>query len=99
MRVAGWAGMNVLAGEIVGVFTHVEGADQDGACGFEPLDQARVTIGGRTLAVDLRSGQCGQSGDVEQILDCKRNSRQRPEPASGGPVLVESFGSSPRPIL
>ena len=39
MRIARRAVMDVLAGEVVGVFAHVERADQHGAGGFEPLDQ------------------------------------------------------------
>ena len=39
--------MHVLAGEVVGVFAHVERADQHGAGGFQPLDQlaSRVAAG------------------------------------------------------
>ena len=42
VRIARGAVMDVLAGEVVGVFAHVERADEDGAGGFEPLDQGRV---------------------------------------------------------
>ena len=34
--------MDVLAGEVVGVFAHVERADQHRAGGFHPLDQGRI---------------------------------------------------------
>ena len=47
---------DVLAGEVVGVFAHVQRADQDRAGRFQPRDQRRVGVGGRMVAVDLRSG-------------------------------------------
>ena len=46
MRIARRAVMHVLAGEIVGVFAHVERADQDRAGGFHALDQRRVAAAG-----------------------------------------------------
>ena len=39
VRIARGAVMHVLAGEVVGVFAHVERADQHGAGRFHPLDQ------------------------------------------------------------
>ena len=42
VRIARGAVMNVFAGEVVGVFAHVERADENGAGGFEPLDQGGV---------------------------------------------------------
>ncbi len=36
--------MHVLAGEVVGVFAHIERADQHGAGGFQPLDQRRIAL-------------------------------------------------------
>ncbi len=42
VRIARWAVMDVLAGEVVGVFAHVERADQDRAGRLQPLDQRCV---------------------------------------------------------
>ena len=42
VRIARRPVVHVLAGEVVGVFAHVERADQDGAGRFEPLDQRRI---------------------------------------------------------
>ena len=42
VRIARRAVMHVLAGEVVGVFAHVERADQHRAGGFHPLDQRGV---------------------------------------------------------
>ena len=39
--------MHVLAGEVVGVFAHVERADQHGAGRLQPLDQRGVARGRR----------------------------------------------------
>ena len=71
--------MHVLAGEVVGVFAHVERADQHRAGRFEPLDQRRVARRRRALAVDLRAGERRQARDVEQVLDRERHAGERPE--------------------
>ena len=79
MRIARGAGMHVLAGEVVGVFAHVERAHQDGPGGFEPFDQNRIAGRGRPGLVDLGARQRRQARDVEQVLDRERNARQRSE--------------------
>ena len=78
VRIARRAVVAVLAGEVVGEFAHVQRADENGAGGFEPGDQRRVRIRRRTLAVDLRTGQSRHSGDVDQVLDRKRHTGERP---------------------
>ena len=47
VRIARRAVVHVLAGEVVGVFAHVERADQHRAGRFEPRDQRRVARGRR----------------------------------------------------
>ena len=47
MRIARGAVVHVLAGEVVGVFAHVERADQHRAGRLQPLDQRRVARGRR----------------------------------------------------
>ena len=47
VRIARGAVMHVLAGEVVGVFAHVERADQHRAGRFQPLDQRGVARGRR----------------------------------------------------
>src|SRR5580658_5469852 len=89
MRVVTGAVVDVFAGEIVGVFTHVERADQDGTGGFQPLDQSGVTGGRRRGAVDLRSGERREAGDVEQVLDRERNAGERSERFAAPARLVE----------
>ncbi len=81
VRIARRAVVHVFAGEVVGVFAHVERADEDRAGRFQPLDQRRVARGRRHVAVDLRAGQRRQAGDVEQILDRERHAGQRAERA------------------
>ena len=71
--------VDVLAGEVVGVFAHVERADQHRAGGLKPLDQRRVALGRRAVAVDLRAGAGRQALDVEQVLDRERHAGERPE--------------------
>ncbi len=53
MRVARGTVVHVLAGEVVGVFAHVERADENGAGGFQAFDQRRVAARGRQVAIDL----------------------------------------------
>ncbi len=79
VRIARWTVVHILAGEVVGVFAHVERADQNGAGRLQPLDQRGVARGRRMLAIDLRAGQRRQAGNVEQVLDRERNARQRAE--------------------
>ena len=72
--------VRVLAGEVVGIFAHVERADENGARLFQPLDQCRIARSRRRIAIDLRAGKRRQAGDVEQVLHRERHpskSRQR----------------------
>ena len=71
--------MHVLAGEVVGVFAHVERADENRAGRFQPLDQRGVALGRRIRAVDLRAGDGRQSGDVEQVLHREGHAGERAE--------------------
>ena len=90
--------MNILAGEVVGVFAHVERADKDGAGSFEPFDQRRVAARRRAIAVDFRSGAGRKTGHVEQVLHRERYARQRAERLAGGARTVERQGARPRPL-
>ncbi len=60
--------MHVFAGEIVGVFAHVERANQDRAGGFHAFDQRRVTGGFWQVAIDFRSSAGGKPLHVEQVF-------------------------------
>jgi hypothetical protein len=57
MRIARRAVVDVLAGEVVGVFAHVERTDEDGAGRLQPLDQRGIARRRRQIAVDFRAGQ------------------------------------------
>ena len=83
VRIMRGAIVHVLAGEIVGIFAHVERADQNGAGGFETFDQSRVASGGRRRAIDFRSGQGRHIPDVEQVLDGERHAGKRTERFAG----------------
>jgi hypothetical protein len=61
--------MAVLAGEIIGVFAHVQGADEDRPRRFEAGDQGRIGSSGRAVAIDARPCESGKPGDVNQVLD------------------------------
>ncbi len=85
--------MDVLAGEVVGVFAHVQRADEDGAGVFEPLDQGRVAVSRRILAIDLRAGQRRQAGDIEQVLHRERHAGERTERLAAGAGVVDRLGA------
>ena len=69
--------MGVLAGEVVSVLAHVQGADEDRSGRGEPLDQERVPRGRRPLAVDLRSCPGRKPCDVEQVFCRKGHAGER----------------------
>ena len=81
--------MHVLAGEVVGVFAHVERADQHGAGGFQALDQCCVTRRRRTIAVDLRARACGETRNVEQVLHREGHTGERTNIEARGNRLVD----------
>src|SRR5919197_4832350 len=91
--------VHVLAGEVVGVFAHVERADEDGARRLQPLDQRRVARGGGMLAVDLRAGERRQSSDVEQVLDREWNAREWPERVAPRVSCIKRGGGRLRALL
>ena len=69
--------MNILPGKIVGIFAHIESADEDGAREFKPLDEHGIPPSWLILAIDLGAGERGKSGNIEQILDREWYTRQR----------------------
>ena len=75
--------MHVLAGEVVGVFAHVERADQDRACGLHARDQRGVACGRRTVAVDLGACTGRQPLDIEQVLHGERHASERADRFAG----------------
>ena len=89
VRIARRAVVNVLAGEVVGVFAHVERADENRAGGLEPFDQSGVACRRRQVAVDLGAGQRRQPCDVEQIFDRERHAGERPERLAARPRIVD----------
>ncbi len=99
VRIARGAVVDVLAGEIVGVFAHVERADEDGAGRLQPLDQRRIARGRRQIAVDLGAGERRQAGNVEQVLDRERHAGQRRKPLASRPCLIERLRAGERALL
>ena len=89
--------MDVLAGEVVGVFAHVECADEHRAGRFEPRDERRIALRRRQLAVDLRAGAGRQAGDVEQVLHRERHAGKRPERSAPGVFRIEHRRALARP--
>ena len=91
--------MDVLAGEVVGIFAHVERADEHGAVRLEPLDQRGVARGRGAGPVDLGAGERGQARDIEQVLDRERHADERPEPAAARARRVDRLGLGERARL
>jgi hypothetical protein len=75
--------MGVLAGEVVGVFAHVEAAHEDRTGGFELAHQRAVALGFRAVDVDLGAGACRQPLYVEQIFYREGNARERTAMGAG----------------
>ena len=75
--------MNILAGEVVGVFAHIERADQHSAGRLQPLDQSGIARRRRKVAIDLRSGAGRQPLHIEQVLDRERHPGERADVFSG----------------
>ncbi len=88
--------VRVLAGEVVGVFAHVQRADQDGARRLELLDQRRIRRRRLALAIDLGAGAGRQAGDVKQVLDRERRAGERPERLAAGAGGVDRVGLGER---
>jgi len=63
------------------------------------LDQGGVTRCRRLIAVDLRTGQSRQSGDIEQILDRERHAGQRPQRFALFARPVDQFRAKERALL
>ncbi len=61
--------MGVLTGEVIGVFAHVEPAQQHRAGRLHALDQEGVGRRRRVVAIDLRAGARRHAFDVEEVLD------------------------------
>jgi hypothetical protein len=98
MRIARWPVVNVFAGEVVGVFAHVERADQHGAGSLQPLDQRGIARGRGKIAVDLRSGTRRQTLDVEQVLHGKRHTGERSRRFAGRDCGIDGARFFTRPF-
>ena len=90
--------MDVFAGEVVGVFAHVERADQHRAGRFHALDQRGVARRWFEVAVDLRSGAGGKTLDVEQVLHRERHAGKRADLFAGGDRSIDCAGRGARAI-
>ena len=87
--------MHVFAREIIGVFAHIERADQDRPCRLQTLDQCGIPRGRCSRAVDLRTGAGRHTCDIEQIFHRERYARERPCHFACGYKLVDI--ERPRP--
>ncbi len=97
VRIARRPVVRVLPGEVIGVFAHVERADEHRAGGFEPRDQRRVGLGRRQVAIDLGAGARRQALDVEQVLDRERRAGERPQLLARAPArasIAAAFASA-----
>ena len=98
MRIARRAVMHVLAGEVVGVFAHVERADQHRAGGFHALDQRGVARRRRKVAVDLRA-RARRQALARRTGSSPRTARRRAgRPFAGGDRGIDRAGLGARAI-
>ena len=91
VRVERGAVMGVLAGEIIGVFAHVEPAEQHRAGRLHAVDQEGVGLCRRIVAVDLRAGPRRHALDVEEVLDRVGHAGQR-QRLAGGDGRIDRVG-------
>ena len=94
VRIARRAIVRVLTREIIGVFAHVERADQNRAGCFEARQKCRVLRCRRAVPVDLGARARREPIDVEKVLDRERRASERSEarPARPGGVYSVGFG-------
>ena len=98
VRVARRAVVGVLSGEVVGVFAHVERADENRAGRFEPRDKvASASAGGRSRLI-FEPAQRRQALHVEQVLDGERRAGERAEALAAGARGVDLGGLLERPL-
>ena len=98
VRVARWAGVDVFSSEIVGVFAHVETADEYGAGRLEPTHKATVAVCRQIVVVDLRTSARDDAGDVDEVLDRKRDAGQWTDIFARGDAGIEIARSRNRPV-
>ena len=83
VRVERGAVVDVLAGEVIGVFAHVQAAEQHRAGRPHLRHQRRVGGGRRIVAVDQRAGAGDDALDVEEVLDRIGHAGERQRLARG----------------
>jgi hypothetical protein len=93
MRIARGTIVHVLAGEVIGVFAHIERADEDRAGGFETAHQHRIARRRRQIAVDFRAGAGRQAGNVDEVLHRERYAGKRPERLATRAARIERLGA------
>jgi hypothetical protein len=90
--------MDVLASKVIGVFAHIERADQHRALRFQLFDQRRVMLRRRQLAVDLGAGTRREARNIEQVLHRERHARQWAQRLAGGMRDIERFRARQRAL-
>ncbi len=97
VRVERCAVMGVLAGEVIGIFAHVEPAEEHRACRLHAADEKGVGLCRRVVAVDLGAGPRRHACDVEEVLDPVGHAGQRQALARRhGSVHRVGLGARPR---
>ena len=90
--------MNILAGEVVGVFAHIERSDHHSAGRFETFDQSGIARRRRKVSIDLRSGAGRQPLHIEQVLDRERHPGERADVFSCRDRGIDSTCLGARPF-
>ena len=88
MRIARGSVVDVFAGEVVGVFAHVERADQHGAGGFQPFDQRRIARGGGRSRLIFDPARVGRPCTSNRFFTAKGT------PASGPGFFPAAIAAS-----
>ena len=90
--------MRVLAREIVGVFAHVEGAEQHGAGSFHAGDEHGIVRLRVIAGTDLRACARGKPGDAVEVLHGIRDAGEGPELCACSARLIDGFRFGERTV-
>jgi hypothetical protein len=89
--------MGVLAGEVIGVFAHVESAGEHRAGRRHAADEKGVSRGRRIVAIDPGAGARRHPSDVEEVLDRIGHAGERQRLARRH-LCVHRIGLGERPL-
>jgi hypothetical protein len=98
MRIERIAIMRISAGKIIGVFAHIERAEQHRAGSLHPRDERRILLRGRMIAIDFGPGTRDQAIHVKQVLDREGNTGKRRQGLALRARCINGIGAGKRSV-